>query len=1270
MSTPQTFKKISNIFASLFIVWGTLGFIGWLADITFLRSISEGWVSLKINTSIWLILLGIALFLWNQVRSSILEKRIISIFSSIVFLMSCLTILEYAFGFTSGIDELFFKGMPNEIGNYSPGRPIPVTAFCFLLFSSTLLPGIRNSGKYFLIQSLYLFIGVISFLAGTGYVLGTPNESFSPGIAYLSIYSGISFFIMMLAGLFSRPDKGLMKQISSNTIGGSIFRKTFFFFIPGLIILGWLRLLGIQAGWYNAELSIVFLIAIAVISFALILYLSSSSLTKSEQQLNINEEQLLQINTRLEKAEELAGLGSWEIDISDGTRKRKWSSHMFRLFGLQPADHPPTFEEFLKLLHPDDREKAKTIFIQLTKGEKLENIVFRTNPKMQRVKYLLPVLLVEKNSNNEPLRYFGTIQDITERVTAENKIKEREELFSRAFHSKVFGLAIVNKERRIVDINNTLTDLIGFTREDFIGKTTAEMGLTDPAYIKKRDELLQIILLKGRLENYELDIIAKHGKSLSLLLSVEPLQLDNEQHWLIYLKNITERRIAEKKLKESENRLRTILDTEPECVKIIDKNGELTYINPAGLAMMEADNFEMVKGRKGYSNIHESYLKEFYKLVTSVFAGTPAKMEYEITGFKGTHRWMETHMVPLRDAGNNIDSLLTVTRDISERKKSDAVVNKAIERYELIGRATNDAIWEWDLKENKKWGNDSFYNLYRLNKKKDSLESIEPYLNKHPEDIPKLKTIIDNAFHQKASSVEMEFRFLKPDNSYGAFLERAFISYDKEGNPERMIGAIQDISQRRKAEDAIRQSEEMYRTLVEQASDAIFIINMMGGLVTTNDVGCQLSGYTREELMQMTVYDIVYKEDLIKNPFRFDQLVKGNTVRNERKIKTKDGIPVDVEVTAKLLTNGNVLIFGRDLSDRKKAEKKLVESEQRLSRAERMGNLGYGFYDIENKSMHLSAGLYKIFGVSPETFSHTIEGLKSVIHPDDFLIQNKAVDTLFVKGSVDIEFRILRPDGDVRNVLFKTVLTKSDSGTLINSFTTALDITENRKAEEQIKLSNVQLKQLAANLQNIREEERRRIGREIHDELGQWLTVLKMEIARVKKIKGDEEKLNEAIAEMLEQVDGCIKTSRRISTELRPSLIDDLGLIAALEWQADEFGKKSMIRSIFTTDVEELELLDDFTIGIFRIFQESLTNVARHAEATTVTSNLYIDEGNLILKIIDNGKGFDTSTIGSKRTLGLIGMKERTLLMNGDYNINSSPGDGTEITVIIPMPVG
>jgi PAS domain S-box-containing protein len=892
MSLPQRFKKLSLIFSYIVALVGLLVLIGWIGDITVLKSISPYWISMKANAAICFLLAGSTLILVNRGKNDGTAKWVITFFSFVVFIIGCVTVLEYVFKFNSGIDELIFKDNANTFPKVSSGRQSPFSAAYFMLFGFCYLPGIYKKISVSLFQLLHIISGIFVLAAAMSYLFGSYIIAGISLDFIFVIHSTIAFLFLIMAVLFSQPEKGYMKLVSSNTTGGKIIRKYLPAFLFIFVVIGWLGLRGEQTGFFNAVFSVSLLIILMIVIFGFALFSGAASLANSEVILKQSEEKLLHSNKALEAAEKMAKLGSWEYNMNG--QEGIWSKQIFRLLGLPIADKAPSFKEFLELIHTDERNLAQEIFDQMVDGIEIEDKVFRTNPEKGEVKYLLLDWHVIKDADGKPSKYFGTLQCVTERVKATDTLKQSEELFKKAFHSKVFGLAIVNNERRVVDINETLTSLLGYNREDFIGKTSVEIGLTDPKYIKKRDELLLALLSNGKIENYELDMVTRHGKPISLVLSVEPMNLNNNPHWLIYLFDVTEKR---------------------------------------------------------------------------------------------------------------------------------------------------------------------------------------------------------------------------------------------------------------------------------------------------------------------------------------------------------------------------------------KAEKELTESEKRLSRAEKMGSLGHGYFDILNNKMNLSDGLYKIFGVSPDKFSHTIEGLKSVIHPGDFLIQEKAVDTMFKEGSVEVEFRILRPDGEVRNVLFKTALTKNKEGEVLNSFTTALDITESKKAEEQIRYYNLQLKQLAANLQNVREEERTRIGREIHDELGQWLTVLKLEIARVKKIKGDEKKLNESIEEMLIQVDGCIKSSRRISTDLRPPIIDDLGLIAALQWQAEDFGKRANIKSVFKADIKKLDLPPDFTIGIFRIFQESLTNVTRHAEATIVTSKLSLFKGELILNITDNGKGFNTATIGSKKTLGLIGMKERTLLMNGTYDINSSPGMGTQIMVIIPIPV-
>ncbi len=230
------------------------------------------------------------------------------------------------------------------------------------------------------------------------------------------------------------------------------------------------------------------------------------------------------------------------------------------------------------------------------------------------------------------------------------------------------------------------------------------------------------------------------------------------------------------------------------------------------------------------------------------------------------------------------------------------------------------------------------------------------------------------------------------------------------------------------------------------------------------------------------------------------------------------------------------------------------------------------------------------------------------------------------------------------------------------------DITQKIEAEKKLKRSIGEIRMLTGHLQEVREEERKNIARDIHDELGQQLTILKMDVAWIiKKLRNPDEVLTDQLKGLLDTIDGTIKSVRRMCSELRPALLDDLGLIAAMEWQAREFEKNTGIAVELTLPGEALRLVTEIKTGLFRIFQESLTNIARHAQAREVKVNLQEGDKTLVLDIRDDGKGFDTSLLNEKRTLGILGMEERSLMMGGKYVIESEPGKGTTVKVTVPL---
>jgi PAS domain S-box-containing protein len=230
----------------------------------------------------------------------------------------------------------------------------------------------------------------------------------------------------------------------------------------------------------------------------------------------------------------------------------------------------------------------------------------------------------------------------------------------------------------------------------------------------------------------------------------------------------------------------------------------------------------------------------------------------------------------------------------------------------------------------------------------------------------------------------------------------------------------------------------------------------------------------------------------------------------------------------------------------------------------------------------------------------------------------------------------------------------------------ASDLSEAKRAEQELRASSEQLRSLAGRLVSVREEERARISREVHDELGQALTAVKMDLAWLAgRLPRTNSQMLERIRSTRQLAARTIQSVRRISTELRPAVLD-LGLAAALEWQAQEFQARSGIQCKVRLLTKEV-FAPDVSTALFRILQEALTNVARHAKATRVEVVKQKLRDRLVLRIRDNGRGFDPADPSSSKSLGLLGMRERAAILGGQVNISSAPGKGTSVTAWIPL---
>ena len=368
------------------------------------------------------------------------------------------------------------------------------------------------------------------------------------------------------------------------------------------------------------------------------------------------------------------------------------------------------------------------------------------------------------------------------------------------------------------------------------------------------------------------------------------------------------------------------------------------------------------------------------------------------------------------------------------------------------------------------------------------------------------------------------------------------------------------------------------------------------------------------------------------------------------------------------LASGEIVAIYEDITQRKHAEEMLRHEQIMLARTESIAHIGSWEWDIATDTVTWSDELFRIFQRDPKEGAPSFAGHPAFYHPDDMARLRQAVEDCVADGTpYQLELRALRKDGISRVCVARGAAEMGPGGRPIRLFGSLQDITERKQAEEELEKSHRELRSLSAHLISLREEERMMLARDMHDELGQALTALKMDLSWLsKKLPEGQESLAKKTKSMFKLVNNTVKAVKRISTGLRPGLLDDLGLMAALEWQAGEFQARTGIKTGLSFKPDDIIVDNERATALFRIFQEVLTNISRHAAATRVDAYLYEKNGSLELSVSDNGRGIGQKMINSSKSLGLIGMRERCHHLGGAIDIMGKPGKGTIVTVSLP----
>jgi PAS domain S-box-containing protein len=617
------------------------------------------------------------------------------------------------------------------------------------------------------------------------------------------------------------------------------------------------------------------------------------------------------------------------------------------------------------------------------------------------------------------------------------------------------------------------------------------------------------------------------------------------------LSSALSRRYAQEALRVSEERFAKAFHASPEPISIYrHRDGILLEINERWTAVYGYSREEAV----GRTSTALSLVKPEVRLgLRSLLEeqGSIRDFEIEFKTKQGEIRYISLSAEQM--VINNESCDIYLHRDITERKRAEEELRRASERLQLATRAASIGIWDWDVVNDELVWDEAMYRLYGV-RKEDFSGAYDAWTKSlAPEDFEQTNIEVQEALRGEREFAR-EFRIVWSDGSIH-FTQAASQTFrDEEGRPIRMVGVNYDVTERKLAEEALRESQRRFSDTLANLEMIAVMADANGNITFCNDYLLRLTGWEREEAIGRNWFEMFIPEQ-----------------EKERVSEILDEIPLEGTVTP----------------------------------------------HFENE--------------------------------------------------------IKTRNGERRLVKWTNTTLRDPNGHFLGVAALGDDITERKQAEEQLLASREQLRALSERLRRAKEEEGIRIAREIHDELGSALTSLKWSLLRFDKVYSGasnsvgHSNQREEIEQMVRLVDATINTVRRIASELRPGVLDDLGLVSAIEWHAQQFQEHTGIICRFDSAIDNIDLHREQATTIFRIFQEAMTNILRHAQATKVNVLIEEEEGEFVLEIRDNGRGITESEKSGTRSLGLLGMRERAHSIGGRIEIIGITGKGSVLLMRLPI---
>ncbi len=815
-------------------------------------------------------------------------------------------------------------------------------------------------------------------------------------------------------------------------------------------------------------------------------------------------------------------------------------------------------------------------------------------------------------------------------------------------------------------VNRAWEVFFGRSADSIIGRTVFELYPEQPHVARAHDANDHALLAQGGVQTYEIAIPAAGGAIRQTVYTKAVYKRSDGCTGGIIgaINDVTELRRAEANMV----RIQQAVESTTDAIAICALDGRATFLNPA-FSKLTGFDLDDLNAAGGIAPAIGGDLGA--DICPRLKAGQSWEGELQILTREGRRLPVFMHANPIRDQRGEAIGLMSVITDLSERIQAEAVTHR-------VGRILDQSLNEIYVFEARTL---KFTQVNRGARRNLGYSRAE-LLNMTPLDI---KPRYDRAAFEAllaplrggcVSLLRFDTVHRRRDGS--EYPVRTTLQFFRDENPQLFVAVVEDVSERQRAEEALRRNEEKYRALVETTNDWLWEVDADAVYTYASPRVRDILGYAPEEVIGRRPADLMPPDEARRVSELFAELAaeRRPLVLLENVNLHKDGRRVVLETSALPVfdDDGNWRGYrgiDRDITARKLAEEAYRESEVRFrSMAANVPGMVFQFAlraEGQLAFQFASEGAWALCGVAPSDLVQDAERFLALLVPED-----RAQFLAGLGGSVrelgawNWEGR-LTVAGDTKWVNWRASPRRLGDGTVLWDGV-AVNITETRTSQEALEQSQKQLQALSDYLQTAREEEKAHIAREIHDELGGTLTALKMDAYWLaKKLPEEFQPVQDKLGGMLAMIDGAVQTTRRICSELRPTVLDDLGLVAAIEWQVAEFEKRMSIGCVFHRPAREIELEAGMAVALFRILQESLTNVARHAEASKVYVMVQATDRNVCLAIEDNGRGIAPRAMEAGHSHGLRGIRERVRQFGGEVDIIGEAGKGTSVLVQLPL---